>query len=227
MPDNKLILNKILEEIENIEGIELDDFKDILYSNNNNKYKAIDKGHKIYANYIELINSGDMIFKYALLWWMLRYINGSEWYLNDDYEFSYKFLRRMTEQQIKSLLQKRLNKCLTAKKKYNENKLFKYLFNFQYDKVLLYDIEKYKKIIITNDVDEMANNLYNLFNDICKKSNSKTSKINEKILHGVNRVIRCFDDSELLKENINDGNLYKMVTNYTNNKYNRKINFDY
>ena len=225
MSDNKI--DKILEEFKDIEGIKLEEFEDIEDWKQNHKYKAVDKGHKIYTNYYELINSGDMIFKYALLWWMLRYINGSEWYLNNDYEFSYKFLRRMTEQQIKSLLQKRLNKCLTAKKKYNENKLFKYLFDFQYDKVLLYDIEKYKKIIITNDVDEMANNLYNLFNDICKKSNSKTSKINEKIFHSVNRIIRCFHASELLKENINDGNLYKMVTNYTNKKYNRKINFDY
>ena len=96
MSDNKI--DKILEEFKDIEGIKLEEFKDIEDWKQNHKYKAVDKGHKIYTNYYDLINSGDMIFKYALLWWMLRYINGKEWYLNNDYEFSYKFLRRMTEQ---------------------------------------------------------------------------------------------------------------------------------
>jgi hypothetical protein len=75
--------------------------------------------HPIWDNYIDLINSDTMYFKYGLLWWCLweytsEHYKASEWLKLSDYEFLDKFLECKTLEQIKEELQIRLHNAFNV-----------------------------------------------------------------------------------------------------------------
>lgn len=173
----------------------------------NNKYNPLDKGHRIYQNYFELINSNDTVFKYGLVWWFIRNCkihDVVEWLNCSDYEYEFFFLRKLTLDEIKQELENRLN-GLTKMDLFNNN------------------IE----INITN-VDDIAEQLYNKFINICKECKSKLSISDGEIIYGTNRLIRCFDVAGLLVERIpRNSDVYTLITNYANQTFNRHICFDW
>ena len=145
--------------------------------------------HKVYEDYYELLNQGDRAFKDALLWWLL------DW--PSDYEFSFAFLKKnIPLVEIEFELFKRLityiniglHNSVGAKYKMKKDliKLFK----------------KYGKPIVPN-VESMGSYLYGIFIDILnKKAVPKAGTPEDNLLHGVNRIIRCFADANLIKKPI-------------------------
>ena len=164
----------------------------------NYKYNPIDKGHCQYQNYFELINFGDLVFKYALVWWFIRDCKQS---LTSDYEYEFYFLRRLTIDEIKIELENRLQTITHT--------------------------GNIKGIDITN-IDDIAEQLYDKFINICKTAKSNMSFSNEQIIHGVNRIIRCFYIAGLLKEPIpTNTRIYCLVRDYVNQTFKRHINFNW
>ena len=77
-----------------------------------------------------------------------------------------------------------------------------------------------KNINLTN-VNDIGNQLYDKFIDICKNSNSKMSITNNKIIHEINKIIRCFRNVGLIINSIlYDEKIYELVSNYANQTFN-------
>jgi hypothetical protein len=114
---------------------------------------------------------------------------------------------------------------------------------------LIHDIIKYKKKN-NHDVDEMANDIYNIFILTCKnydkynysfdeerhmidknyKRCCENKDINLKLLHGANRVLRCFIHSGLIKniEGLNkDPKIYTLIKDYVKITFNKDYDIDW
>jgi len=207
---NTITENEIIEHL-NI------DLSNIENPNFNTNYNPINKGHKIYSTYTNLINNNDMYFKYGLLWYCLKMPsidnNNTNISISDLYEFEYKFLRRMNLEQIKQILEYRLYKAISNKRT---------------NKLLIHDIIKYKQKLLTIRVNDTATTIYNIFLYSCKNysrymNNSKTSIVSNELIKGANRVIKCFKIAGLIKEDIDEN----IIKNYIKNMFGKDFNIGY
>ena len=210
--------------------------------------------HPIWNTYIDLINSDTMYFKYGLLWWCLYEHTGKKlspltWaesqLKHGDYEFKHRFLECKTLEQIKEELQNRLNNAFNVDLTYNPKITTEEWIDKQQNKLLIHDIIKYKKKN-NHNVDKMANDIYNIFINTCKnydkynyysnfdeerymidknyKRSCENKDVNLELIHGSNRVLRCFIHSGLIKniEGLNkDPKLYAMIKDYVKQTFNK------
>lgn len=209
--------------------------------------------HPIWNTYIDLINSDTMYFKYGLLWYCLyKHISAEldiETLINqDDYEFK-KLLQTKTLNEIKNELQNRLNNAFNVDLIYNPKITIREWINKQQNRLLIHDIIKYKKKN-NQDIDIMANDIYNIFVNTCKKYNNYSYKLNQEryinnknykrscdnkdinheLIYGANRVLRCFICSGLIKnaeELKKDPKIFTLIKNYVKITFDKDYNIDW
>ena len=191
--------------------------------------------HPIWNTYIDLINSNTMYFKYGLLWWCLwkhtsEHCKVNEWLKTSDYEF-------------KEELQIRLINAFNTDLTYDPKMTSGEWFEKQQNRLLIHDIIKYKKKN-NHDVDEMANDIYNIFILTCKnydkydysfdeercmidknyKRCCENKDINLKLIYGANRVLRCFICAGLIKNDEGlraDPKIYTLIKDYVKITFNK------
>ena len=185
---------------------------------------------KIYENYYELLNSNDPALKYAFVWWCILPQS-----LND-YEYSWYFLQKMNLEQIKTILENRLTKYLNYGYNHFKKKIIikpSVASNLDEEHIydnckntLLFDISKKYYINLNTDINTLSNDLYNIFIQVVKNGKSRLGNVDEAIIHGANRIIRCFDDAGLIKIRIRrDAKVNNMISNYAKDIFKRNVNF--
>ena len=163
----------------------------------------------------------------------------------------------MTLEQIREELQNRLNEAFNVDLTYNTCKTAGEWINKQQNKLLIHDIIKYKKKT-SHDVDflseysceRMANDVYSIFILTCKnydkydyhfdeerymmdknyKRSCDNKDVNLELIHGANRVLRCFIHSGLI-ENIEGLNeypkIYSLIKDYVKTTFNKDYNINW
>lgn len=157
-------------------------------------------GYRKYKDYFELIDSGDTILKYAMVWWYLPGMEG-------DYEFSWKFMkRRVSLMGIHEELKQRLLFYNDAVFRDDPKMLVKCHRNVNLRELL----KKYDEPFIA-DVDYLGDTLYKIFIAIMsnKQDTWPENETEENdLLYAMNRLMRCFADSFLFINDIpKDGSL--------------------
>lgn len=159
-----------------------------------------------YKNYIDLLNDREGLFKYGLLWFCTLPFEVS------DYEFSWGFLKKYKTDKLKQIIRERMFDYYNSRyiKLYDSSNyiLPTHYHNHQNEDgtTLVYVINPLLTImeqvyeLNPKTADTMAYGLYDTFQNIIKKSDFK--EFDRDLIHGANRVIRCFADAGLIETKI-------------------------